>query len=49
MLELALIGNRYYWAWLTFLLSMIAVGSAAYRRPGDAHKSSPIDGLPHEN
>jgi [DsrC]-trisulfide reductase subunit P len=30
MLELALKGNRYYWTWLTFLLCMIAAGSAAY-------------------
>ena len=30
MLELALKGNRYYWAWLAFLLCVIAVGSVAY-------------------
>ncbi|MGD9138273.1 MAG: polysulfide reductase NrfD [Desulfobacterales bacterium] len=30
MLELALKGNRYYWAWLAFLLCVIAAGSAAY-------------------
>ena len=30
MLELAIKGNRYYWAWLILLLCIIATGSAAY-------------------
>ncbi|NNL77686.1 MAG: polysulfide reductase NrfD [Desulfobacterales bacterium] len=30
MLELVLKGNRYYWAWLAFLLCIIVAGSTAY-------------------
>ncbi len=30
MLDLVIKGNRYYWSWLTFLLCIFAVGSAAY-------------------
>ena len=30
MLELAMKGNRYYWAWLMFLALIIAAGTAAY-------------------
>ena len=30
MLELAIKGNRYYWAWLALLLCIVAAGSAAY-------------------
>ena len=34
--------HKSFWN-MTFPLSMIAVGNTAYRQPGDAHKSSPIE------